>query len=67
MSFFSYQLARDQNNKQNNELMEFRTTDAQNGALERLQSAENELILQAASPGVARALAGAGDVASGTA
>ena len=41
-------------------------TDAQMGALERLQSVESELMLLAASPSVGRELSGTGDGATGT-
>ena len=66
LSFLSYREARSQLGDQSAELMELGATNAQMGALERLQSVESELILLATSPGVARALSGAGGGVSGT-
>ena len=66
LSSISYWFARRQLSDQSDELMALGATDAQMGALERLQSVESELILQATSPRVARALAGTGDGPSGT-
>ena len=61
LSFFSYRMVRSQLRDNSSDQMELGTTDAQMGALERLQSVESELILLAASPSVQRALSGAGD------
>ena len=67
LSLLSYRTVWSERRDQTTELMELATTDAQMGALERLQSVENELILLAASPSVARALNGAAAGSSGTA
>ncbi len=66
LSYVAYTQARSQLRDQSAELMELGATNAQMGALERLQSVESELILLATSPGVTRALSGAGGGASGT-
>ena len=55
LSFFSYRRVRSELRDQSTEMMELGATDAQMGALERLQSVESELILLAASPSVASA------------
>ncbi len=65
LSFFSYSRVRSELRTQSTELMNLGATDAQMGALERLQSIESELMLLAASPSVVRALGGTGG-ASGT-
>ena len=67
LSLISYRMAWLQLRNWSSAEMEQATTDAQYGALERLQSVESELILLAASPSVARALDGAAAVSSGTA
>ena len=59
LSFFSYQRVRSELRDQSTAQMQVGTTDAQMGALERLQSVESELILLAASPNVTRAFGGA--------
>ena len=66
LSFLSYRRVRSELLDQGSEMMELGATDAQMGALERLQSVESELILLANSPGVGRALSGTGDGSSGT-
>ncbi len=66
LSFFSYRTVRSELRAQSTELMALGATDAQMGALERLQSVESELMLLAASPSVGRALSGTDDGASGT-
>ena len=66
LSFLSYRRVRLELLDQGSEMMELGATDAQMGALERLQSVESELILLANSPGVGRALSGMGDGSSGT-
>ena len=66
LSFLSYRRVRSELLDQSREMMELGATDAQMGALERLQSVENELILLANSSGVGRALSGTGDGSSGT-
>ena len=67
LSYVSYRRVRSELRNQTTELMELATTDAQMGALERLQSVESELILLAASPSVTRAIGGAPAVSTGTA
>ena len=62
----SYLHFRSQILSQSTELMDLGATDAQMGALERLQSVESELILLATSPSVVRALSGTDDGASRT-
>ena len=66
LSFLSYRRVRSELLDQGSEMMELGATDAQMGALERLQSVESELMLLATSPSVGRALAGTGDGSSGT-
>ena len=66
LSIVSYLRVRSELRSRNTETMELGTTDAQMGALERLQSVESELILLATSPSVVRALRGAGGASSGT-
>ena len=66
LSFFSYRTVRSELRAQSTELMALGATDAQMGALERLQSVESELMLLAASPSVGRELSGTGDGATGT-
>ena len=66
LSVVSYLYFRSQVLSQSTELMDLGATDAQMGALERLQSVESELILLGASPSVERALSGTGDGASRT-
>jgi putative nucleotidyltransferase with HDIG domain len=66
LSFFSYRTVRSELRAQSTELMALGATDAQMGALERLQSVESELSLLAASPSVGRALSGTSDGASRT-
>ena len=66
LSIFSYLRVRSELLDQSTEMMELGTTNAQMGALERLQSVESELILLATSPSVGRALAGTGGGSSGT-
>jgi hypothetical protein len=66
LSFLSYRKVRSELLNQSTEMMELGTTDAQMGALERLQSVESELMLLATSPSVERALSGAGGGSSGT-
>ena len=66
LSFLSYRTVRSELLDQSRESMNSGATDAQMGALERVQSVENELILLANSPGVRRALGGTGDGSSGT-
>ena len=66
LSIVSYSRVRSELLSQSTEMMEVGTTDAQMGALERLQSVESELILLAASPAVDRALRGVGDASNGT-
>ena len=66
LSVVSYLQVRSQVLFQSTELMESGATNAQMGALERLQSVESELILLASSPGVVRALGGTGDGSGGT-
>ena len=66
LSFFSYRTVRSELRAQSTELMALGATDAQMGALERLQSVESELSLLAASPSVGRALTGTDDGASRT-
>ena len=65
LSVVSYSRARSVLRDQTTAMMELGTTNAQMGALERLQSIESELILLAASPGVDRALRGAGGASDG--
>jgi len=65
LSVVSYSRARSVLLGQTTEMMELGETSAQVGALERLQSIESELILLAASPGVDRALRGAGGASIG--
>ena len=66
LSISSYLRVRSELLDQSTEMMELGTTDAQMGALERLQSVESELMLLATSPSVGRALAGTGGASSGT-
>ena len=66
LSVVSYLYFRSQVLSQSTELMDLGATDAQMGALERLQSVESELILLGASPSVERALRGGGDGTSRT-
>ena len=66
LSVVSYLHFRSQILSQSTELMDLGATDAQMGALERLQSVESELILLATSPSVVRALSGTDDGASRT-
>ena len=66
LSIVSYLRVRSELHAQSAEMMQVGTTDAQMGALERLQSVESELILLAASPSVDRALGGMVDAPSGT-
>ena len=66
LSFLSYRRVRSELLNQSTEMMELGTTDAQMGALERLQSVESELMLLATSPSVERALSGAGGDSGGT-
>ena len=66
LSIVSYLRVRSELERQSAEMMELGTTDAQMGALERLQSVESELILLSTSPGVDRALTGVGSGAGGT-
>jgi len=66
LSFFSYRTVRSELRAQSTELMALGATDAQMGALERLQSVESELMLLATSPSVGRALSGTGGGATGT-
>jgi len=61
LSFLSYRRVRSELLNQSTELMALGASDAQMGALERLQSVESELILLGNSAGVARALSGTGD------
>ena len=65
ISVVSYLRARSVLRDQTTAMMELGTTNAQMGALERLQSVESELILLAASPDVDRALRGSGGAAGG--
>ncbi len=65
LSVVSYLRARSVLRDQTTAMMELGTTNAQMGALERLQSIESELILLATSPGVDRALTGAGGASGG--
>ncbi len=66
LSVVSYIRVKSELRATSSELMQLGTTDAQMGALERLQSVESELILRLSSPAVARALSGTGDGASET-
>ena len=66
LSVVSYLHFRSQVLSQSTELMALGATDAQMGALERLQSVESELMLLGASPSVERALSGTGDRTSRT-
>ena len=66
LSIISYLTVRSELINQSTEMMELGTTDAQMGALERLQSVESELMLLATSPSVGRALGGTGGGSSGT-
>ena len=66
LSVISYLHFRSQILSQSTELMDLGATDAQMGALERLQSVKSELILLATSPSVVRALSGTDDGASRT-
>ena len=66
LSVVSYLYFRSQVLSQSTDLMDLGATDAQMGALERLQSVESELILLGASPSVERALSGGGDGTSRT-
>jgi putative nucleotidyltransferase with HDIG domain len=61
VSIVSYWQARSQLRRSEDETIRSRATNAQNGALERLQSVESELILLAASPSLDRALSGTDD------
>jgi putative nucleotidyltransferase with HDIG domain len=66
LSFLSYRRVRSELLDQSTEMMELGTTDAQMGALERLQSVESELMILGTSPTVGRALGGTGAGPSGT-
>ena len=66
LSILSYLRVRSELLNQSTEMMELGTTDAQMGALERLQSVESELMLLATSPNVGRALSGADAGSNGT-
>ena len=66
LSFLSYRRVRSELLDQSTEMMELGTTDAQMGALERLQSVESELMILGTSPSVGRALGGTGGGPSGT-
>ena len=65
LSIVSYLRVRSELLNQSTEMMELGTTDAQMGALERLQSVESELILLATSTSVERALRGVDDASRG--
>ncbi len=66
LSVVSYLRVRSELRNQSTEMMELGTTDAQMGALERLQSVESELMILATSPSVGRALSRTEGGSSGT-